>query len=437
MRDPLAKPTNSNPGYRDIVLPRLSFSPETCAATLRSHMIPLSSLQVDFWLKDFLQDTRLLGIGDGSHGTIEFFKVQETVTRRLIELHNVRLVFFEVPTPFCHVVNQRLGSKEGGNIDELVMLACQFDTWTNPPIVNLLRFIGDWNRRNPEDQVKVRGIDPQLGGSLERLMESLTLHTPYLDDIRSWCRDLSCLYLNRIQENPKHASRRDSNAHSRSQTEDLRRNIKKLGRDLLVRGKTLLSLCAEQESTSYLIRSTYLELAFQVRSIGRDHLGRSDNRDKYMAASVMREVNNLHSEQRAAILAHNSHVSYGQPGLFSNGMGCFLKRAYSNGAYKVIVNTSAGGTFTSRANDTSWERQLFISEPAPLESLEGVLRLAADGPSILDIQRAARDPRLNHIFSSLIAFRSVGCIVYKCEFVPLRPADQFDAVIFFPESNGI
>lgn len=437
MHNALQKPPDTNRGYGQIKLPRLPIDPEQCANALRSHLIPLASPGLANWLTDFLRGARLIGIGEGNHGTKEFFQAQEVMTRELIEHHNLRLVFLEAPTPFCHYASEVLASKEPDNIDVVVMKACLFDTWSNTPILSLLRFIGAWNKGHPDDRVKLRGIDPQLGGSLERLAQSLTLGVPHVDQIRSWCSDLRSLYVNSARQEPHVEPEVGSQRCSRSQAQAFHKIIRNQGRELLARGASLLSVGDMPESLVYLIRSVRLELAFQLQALGRAALERSDTRDKYMAAAIIEELDTLPGNQRAAVLGHNAHVSYGPPGIFSNGMGCFLRRACGEGSYKVIVNTTAGGTVTSRANDAATERQLFVSESAPRESLEGALRLATESPSVIDIKRAAVDRRLSRLFSGLIAFRSMGCILYQREFVPVRPAAQFDAIVFFPESNGV
>jgi erythromycin esterase len=437
MYNVLQKPPNTHPGYGEIKLPRVPTDPEQYADALRSHLIPLASPRLASWLTDFLRGARLIGLGDGSHGTKEFFQVQEVITRQLIERHNLRLVFLEAPTPFCHYASEVLECNDPSKIDSVVMHACKFDTWSNSPILGLLRFIGAWNKEHPADRVKLRGIDPQLGGSLERLAQSLTSRTPHVDQIRSWCRDLNSLYVNSARQEPQVAPEVGVQRGARSQVQPADKNIRDQSRELLVRGTSLLSLVKMPDSLRYLIRSARLELAFQLHVIGRAPLDRSDTRDKYMAAAIRQELGTLRGEQRAAVLGHNAHVSYGPPGIFSNGMGCRLRTAYGEGGYKVIVSTTAGGTVTSRANDAARERQLFASEPAPRESLEGVLRLATETPSVIDIQSVAVDSCLSPLFSGLIAFRSMGCILYQKEFVTVRPTDQFDAVVFFPESNGI
>ena len=437
MHNARQKPPETHPGYGDIRLPPVPIDPEQFADAIRSHLIPLASPGLDNWLTEFLRGARLIGLGEGSHGTKEFFQAQEMITRHLIEHHNLRLVFLEVPTPFCHYASEVLESKEPDNIDSVVMQACQFDTWSNSPIVSLLRFIGEWNKRHPTDRVTLRGIDPQLGGSLERLSQSLTSSTPHVDQIRSWCRELRSLYANSAPQETQIEPNVGLGRDSRIQAQKAHTNIRHQGRELIARGARLLSLGGVPESVGYLIRGARLELAFQLQALGRATLERSDTRDKYMAAAIITELDTLRGDQRAAVLGHNAHVSYGPPGIFSNGMGFYLRRAHGACNYKVIVNATASGTVTSRASDATTERQLFVSESAPRGSLEDLLRSATTSPSVIDIHSVAADTRISHLFYDLLAFRSVGCILYQREFVPVKPTEQFDAIIFFPQTNGI
>ncbi len=395
---------------------------------MRAISRPYSSLQLGDWLPEFVKSAKIVGVGESTHGTQEFFRTQADITEHLISHGQARLVLLELPMVYGLQVQELLQHTPAA-LSRFIHRN-PFVTWHNVAISNLLGFIRNWNLEHPEDKVLVVGIDPQNDGCLQLLMSYLDHHGEQIQGLRSWCSQAAVVA---AQLKPQSRAIQSQLSSMASDTKILQ----KIAYELSEQAKHYQHELLDRAFLERALRFAAMHLKFCAQSSQSSQLQRSDVRDELMAETIIDETSRLAEQQRSVVLAHSAHVSYGPPGLFSYGMGYHVRRAIGDTRYSALVTATGGGSTRSLAHASASQREVFVAEPPPPASLERILHNPHDRtPAFFDIKEARSLEKLSDFLNNPIGFRSTGSLVYRNEFTLLRPAEQFDGVIYFPQSTG-
>ncbi|KAL4810695.1 erythromycin esterase-domain-containing protein [Aspergillus unguis] len=160
-------------------------------ALFRSSIRPLPPIKDPSFATPFdaFADNRLVLLGDGSHGTSEFYSARAEITKRLITNHGFSMLALEADWPDAEAldryVRQRPGrqahiskSKEGSSAGDDESEAFQrFPTWMwrNAEMQELVEWIRDHNASRPAEQkVGIYGMDLySLGTSMRAIIQYL------------------------------------------------------------------------------------------------------------------------------------------------------------------------------------------------------------------------------------------------------------------------
>lgn len=293
---PLGKPPEASRGHA-LISPTL---PLDCRGEYRRLMQtvshPFNSSQLREWLPTFIGNAKIIGIGESTHGTEEFFKVQADVTRYLIEHERTRQVFLELPTSYgLHA--QHLMTQPDFALTAFIQ-SHPFITWHTKAISDLLTFVQSWNRDHADDKVLVMGVDPQPDGCLELVRAYLKHHGEPISGLQAWCTQVTQLH-HQLQPHPSPS--RDMGPTA--QLVDPRGGpvLRKLAEGLQLRGKELqegLHAFPLLKSAVYLAGK---HLAFCALTLNSTALRRSDVRDKIMADIILEESSKLQPSNRAVV----------------------------------------------------------------------------------------------------------------------------------------
>lgn len=125
-----------------------------------AHRLRTDSADVNHFsfLSEELGDRTILGLGEASHGTHEFYVQKARIVRYLITELNYKTVAFEIPSYFADSINNYLNSGTG-NLKEMMQNLALYNT---REICDLFQFIRDHNvGHSPEDRVEVWGFDSE------------------------------------------------------------------------------------------------------------------------------------------------------------------------------------------------------------------------------------------------------------------------------------
>jgi erythromycin esterase len=124
-------------------------------------------------LGDRLADARIVGLGEATHGTREFFEFKHRIVRDLVERHGCQTFAIESAFGSTRRVNDYVQGGDGTAAD--VVESLRFWTWRTESVCTLLDWLREFNRgRDRDDQVSFWGVDVQsAAGSADRLREYL------------------------------------------------------------------------------------------------------------------------------------------------------------------------------------------------------------------------------------------------------------------------
>ena len=135
-------------------------------------------------LLDRIGDAGIVAIGEGSHGTHEYYAWRAALTRRLIEERGFSFVAVEGDWPDCYRVNRSVRLREGADEDPRDALDAyeRWPTWmwANDDVVDFCRWLQGFNAVRPEEErVGFYGLDVySLWDSMHELIGWLRKHEP-------------------------------------------------------------------------------------------------------------------------------------------------------------------------------------------------------------------------------------------------------------------
>lgn len=143
----------------------------------QAHAITKDSIDLSdlAFLSRELRGKTVLGLGEASHGTHEFYVQKGRIARYLIGQLNYKSIAFEMPSYFMDPINHCLHGGSG-NLKELMRKLALYNT---TEIYRLFDWIKDYNAEHPPDQqVNVFGFDSE-----EYWYDQLTRDKRMADDI--------------------------------------------------------------------------------------------------------------------------------------------------------------------------------------------------------------------------------------------------------------
>lgn len=127
-----------------------------------------------------LKTSRIILLGEASHGTQDFYHLRASITKYLIEHHGVTAVAVEADWPDAYRVN-RFVRGESPDQDANAALSGfeRFPSWMwrNTEVLSFVRWLREWNDEHPRNTVGFYGLD------LYSLMTSIQSVIAYLDKV--------------------------------------------------------------------------------------------------------------------------------------------------------------------------------------------------------------------------------------------------------------
>ncbi|MBT8132983.1 MAG: erythromycin esterase family protein [Gammaproteobacteria bacterium] len=148
------------------------------------HFYDIDSADLDGLLKR-IGDSRVVLLGESSHGTAEFYDMRARITRELIEKKGFTIVAVEADWPDAEIIDDYIhnapsASKQGIG-DRKINLKKPFTgfprwMWANHSVYGFTKWLTDYNRSiiSAEDKVGFYGLDLyDLSGSIDNVIEYL------------------------------------------------------------------------------------------------------------------------------------------------------------------------------------------------------------------------------------------------------------------------
>ncbi|MFD0786995.1 erythromycin esterase family protein, partial [Micromonospora azadirachtae] len=135
-------------------------------------------------LLERVRDARIVMIGEATHGTYDFYRLREQLTRRLIAECGFSFVAVEGDWPDCDRVHRSVTAAPGGIVEPLVALE-RFERWptwmwANAEVARFSGWLRAWNAQRPQGQrAGFHGLDVySLWESMQAIFDYLGEEDP-------------------------------------------------------------------------------------------------------------------------------------------------------------------------------------------------------------------------------------------------------------------
>lgn len=415
--------------------PAAAETKERPLAWLEETARPLDETAVLDELTAAMRGKRLVLLGESTHGTHEYYVWRDRITRRLVADAGFRFILVEGDWASLHELNRYVKSLPGAAATARDALAAQQRwpewLWANEETAALAEWLREWNRKQePARRVGFHGMDVYgPWGSADLLAAFAVAHLP--DAAPQVARKLA----------PMQAHRDDIGGYVRGHH---------AGEAEVMQGYAgLLELIRGAREGEGVDPSEWFaakQAVHVVKGAHRHFMGMAEQgpqswnrRAEHMHATALRLLDRHGEHSRGIVWAHNTHigdaratamaergeVNIGQLARVSQGRDTVFSLGFATHRGRVIAGRAWGGP----------RREMDIPAGAP-GSLEALLDARFPDGALLRTGSAPPSAR-----ADTIPHRAIGVIYHPDNeagnYVPTRPADRYDALIFLPETKAL
>lgn len=318
-----------------------------------------------YFLNKKLKDVDVIGLGEATHGTKEFFELKTKMFKYLVEKQDVKLFGIEANFAACYDINKYVLTGEGNAKEALSKNG--YWVWQSQEVLELIEWMKNYNKGKKSNQkIQFYGYDMQDGTSCVVWLDNylsksspsfnMNLLPEKIEEYKTELRDLDDRKLDEIQK----------------------RNLNKL--------KKLEEFVLSQKIDLWKKDSTDYKFAKQTITVLRQKLNyfREQDfntaysyRDSSMAQNIkwIRESN---KNGKIMLWAHNGHIgkgSFSDDYKSGNWMGSHLNNLYRKKYYNIGFSFSEGGFVSQSPSSTnlfylmySFTKSIFNDEPWPVSN---------------------------------------------------------------------
>lgn len=402
--------------------------------------VPMSSL-ADLSPLSEAGDSKIVAMGEATHGTKEFFQLKHKIFRYLAEKHNFRIFAFEADMGEAIYLNNYVQGGSG-DIAQIMADKMHFWTWKTKEVEALLTWMRSFNKGKPSsEQVYFIGLDAQHMSYQPTLIEG------YIKTVRPELTAETQSVLKNIKKLTTGSRRQIRNNYqemTESQQEAISDTLNYLMRKMeAVKEEMILASSDLKYQTMYqLVRNLQ-----QVHQNLYARQKRNDRslRDKYMAENAIWASQLFGEKTKIAIWAHNGHISELElKSLFApfTPMGYHLDKKIGDD-YKSIAFTFNKGTFTAIGSDIIRNKRTglglhTIESPPTKGSINHLFSLGQDDSFIFNMDSLEPNSDLGNWFSKEHELLEIGAVYAGDPKIYYRPAilpESYDFVIHFDSTS--
>jgi erythromycin esterase-like protein len=413
-------------------------------STLRANAHSVSAARQDYDpLMELIGNSRVVLLGEASHGTHDFYQCRAKITKWLIREKGFTAVAIEGDWPDAHRVNRFI--KGRGKDSDAVEALGSFERfpawmWRNTDVVEFVGWLREYNETLSKGAAPIGfyGLDLySLHASARAVLEFLDRVDP--EAARRARYRYSCFeHFGEDTQAYGYAARFGLSKSCENEAVSQLMEMQKRAADLARRDGHLdpdAFFIAEQNARVVRDAERY------YRGMFGSQIESWNLRDRHMFETLEALVSHLGSKAKVVIWAHNSHVGdarateMGSAGEFN--IGQLARQKYGKDATLVGFTTYAG-TVTAASNwDAPAERKAV--RPALEESYEALLHATGVPRFMINL----REPdELSQLLHQPRLERAIG-VVYLPQservshYFQAHLADQFDAVIHLDETRAV
>ncbi|MDP3580347.1 MAG: erythromycin esterase family protein, partial [Ignavibacteria bacterium] len=377
----------------------------------------------DLSVLDKFADAAVIGVGEATHGTSEFFKMKHRLFKYFVEKHGFKIFGFEADMGECIYID-RFICNNIGTIDA-AMGKMHFWTWKTQEVKDLILWMKQYNLGKSEnDKIHLLGVDCQYKDF------NYFLVTEYLGKYKLALPENLQKILNDINQ----IKSEDISSYSTLQRETYKNNCDSIYQFFEKNKSQLISSSSEFEFKLIQRLLVQTKQFFDVMSKSSFNY-----RDKYMAENTIWLTELLGANTKVMQWAHNGHIAKDFTYAGSGSQGSYLSAELASG-YKTIGFSFNAGSFravglNSQTNTYSGLTTHTITKIQAQDSFNYLFRFTSNKNFILVNSDITPNTVLHDWLSKKSKFFSVGAVYTDSYFdkyyYEYNLRTTFDAIIHF------
>ncbi|MFN0199911.1 MAG: erythromycin esterase family protein [Bacteroidia bacterium] len=393
---------------------------QECLANLKDYSSPFDKIEASSFtfLKDKLEEVRIVGLGEDTHGTSEFTKLPKELLQYLVENHNFNLFIIEAGFGEVAFLNDYI---QGDSDSLLNILKTRISTWRyqTTEFVEMMEWLRAYNKTHIH-KVTLYGMEMQY------VTQDLNRVNQYLKKVG--IENMETAFTKHLWQ-----------PMTDEEKGDYYNTYKKL-KNLFDKNKE--QYIEKTDENSYAEAYHHLEVIGQfVSAIHQNsELLKSTFRDIYMAENVEWILQNNPSNSKAFIWAHNVHLGDWVSNGIIDVLGHQLKKRFGESFYNIATDFGTGDfyAFPHNANEVGWKMQVYTFEKVVANTFTACLQQLGSPNVFLDVKKIKTNSSMKcEIEKDLTIMYGAGSQEWgtQTETVPIGKA--FDAIIYLDKTHKI
>ena len=367
-------------------------------------------------LREVIGDARIVGLGEASHGTSEFFTLKHRLVRFLAEEMGFTVFAIEANMPEAYRLNEYVLTGEGD--PKALLEGMYFWTWNTQEVLDMILWMRDYNASG-RGIMQFTGFDMQIPFvAIQEVRAFVEAHDPaYLEPLDEAYGVVTQAYESRRNRTPqKPAKFLASREAWREETESVLEHLTT---------QQAHYTAASPGEVAWALQNARLVVQDMRAELG----GRP--RDLSMADNVSWIVEQ-NPGAKVILWAHNGHIQ--QTSDFGGAMGSVLADRYGDDYLAVGFSFYEGeyNAFTPQKGLGTNQ-----AKPAPPESVGGVFHATGMPLFALDLRHI--EPGTPGVwFSALRPMRQIGAVSFDDDrpFSSVVLAQKYDVVLFVDQMTA-
>lgn len=379
-------------------------------------------------LRQILQDVRIVGLGEGTHGTREFFQVKHRLLEFLVEEMGFTVFAMEIDQGAAKAINEFVLLGRG---DRAELLAAQsMWQWDTEEVAAMLDWMREYNRAAPEGRrIRFAGFDFQVN---DRGRDDVIAYLRQVTPQRLAAADSALAPLVRRPDPTRRAVVEFYTLSPEQKTATVTA-VKELFEFLVANRKEFIARTSAEEFQEVL--QSARRLVQFTDSHSRTGFEQDDpesgvaTRDRYMAENIARLLDTAGPKGRMVVWGANEHIRRDP-----YNMGYYLGQRFGGGYYAFGLSFDRGGFRALEiAGKTPAPLKEFVIPAAYQGSVGWMLRRAGRGDAFVDFRGAPAAGPAAEWLGSPRPMRSIGN-----GYAPMNPHGYYRAPVVLGTSyDGI
>ncbi|MCA8941302.1 MAG: protein-L-isoaspartate(D-aspartate) O-methyltransferase [Planctomycetes bacterium] len=392
-------------------------------------------------LLDRIGDSRVVLIGEASHGTREFYRMRARITQALIEQRGFDVVAIEGDWPDTETVDRYVRGRSGPDLRSMAYSRFPTWMWRNRTTREFVDWLKEHNDAiaEPAAKVSMHGLDLY---SLDNSIGAVLAYLDEVDPVAARAAQVRYSCFSPWETDPAVYGRAAVSGRLPSCEAHVVATLK----DLLQRRLDYIERIAKDGERFFDAEQNARVVRDAEHYYRTMYYGAADSwnlRDQHMFETLQMVLAHRGPESRAIVWAHNSHVGDARATEMSArgelNIGQLVRESYGDRCYVIGFGTDHG-TVAAASN---WNEPLEFKtvRPSHERSYERVCLDSGRPAFLLPLRTPHRDD-LRDVLAEPRLERAIG-VIYRPEtellshyFQAVLPM-QFDEYVWFEETNAI